>query len=139
YIYLSMAAYFHGLNLEGFANWMHIQSSEENNHAMKIYHYIYERGGDVELLPVQGPQTKWDTPLNAFEDAYHHEQYISQCINNLVNLAIEEKDHAAINFLQWFVAEQVEEESSAGNFVQKLKLVNSNPAALFMLDREMAQ
>jgi ferritin len=139
YLYLAMAAYFHGLNLEGFAHWMHIQSGEENGHAMKFFHYIYERGSDVKLMALKEPQHEWASPLAAFQDAYHHEQHISGLINDLVNLALEEKDHATANFLQWFLAEQVEEEASADRIVRQLTMIADSPAALFMLDREMAQ
>lgn len=139
YMYLSIAAYFHGLNLEGFAKWMHMQSGEENIHAMKIFHYLYERGGEVKLTALAEPPTEWKSPLAAFEDAYKHERHISECIDDLMNLAIKEKDHATENFLQWFVAEQVEEESNADRIVRSLKMIGDNTAALFMLDREMAQ
>lgn len=139
YIYLSMSAYFQGLSLDGFANWMRIQYQEETAHALKFFDYIYERGGDVTLLPIAGPAKTWEAPLHAFQEAYKHECKVSGLINELVNLAIEEKDHATLNFLQWFVSEQVEEEASADKIVQSLRLIDSNPAALFMLDREMAQ
>lgn len=139
YIYLSMAAYFHGLNLDGFANWMRIQNHEETLHALKFFDYIYERGGDVTLLAIAGPPKTWESPLHAFQEAYNHERKISSLINELVNMALEEKDHATMNFLQWFISEQVEEEASADKIVQSLRLIDNNPAALFMLDREMAR
>ncbi len=139
YIYRSMAAYFHNQNLDGFASWMHTQTEEEDEHAMKIFHYIYERGGHVTLTTITAPPTTWDSPLAAFEAAYHHERHISQCIDDLVNLAIDEKDHATFNFLQWFVEEQVEEEASADGVVQKLRLIGDNTSGLFMLDRQLAQ
>ncbi|MGQ9572260.1 MAG: ferritin [Dehalococcoidia bacterium] len=139
YLYLSMSAYFQSINLSGFANWMRVQAQEELMHAMKFYDYVNERGGRVILQPVEAPPSEWDSPLAVFEDVYRHEQKVSGLINKLVDLAIEVRDHATNNFLQWFVSEQVEEEASADDVVQKLRLVHSDPSALFMIDREMAQ
>jgi len=139
YLYLSMAAYFESISLEGFAKWMEAQTMEEMAHAKKFYDFVNERGGRVILDTIEKPKSEWSSPLEAFEDAYKHEQYVSSLINELVNLAIEEKDHATNNFLQWFVAEQVEEEASAGAIVQKLKLVGNKGNAIFMLDRELGQ
>lgn len=139
YLYLSMAAYFQALNLGGFANWMRVQVQEELMHAMKFYDYINEREGRIVLQPVEGPPPEWDSPLAAFEHAYRHEQEVSVLINNLVNLAIEEKDHATNNFLQWFVSEQVEEEASFNEVVQRLKLVGHDATGLFLIDRELSQ
>ena len=139
YLYLSMEAYFKSLNLNGFANWMRAQTQEEVSHAMKIYGFIDERGGRVTLKAIEGPQTKWDSPLALFKDVYKHEQKVTSLINNLVNLAIEEKDHATNTFLQWFVNEQVEEEASADQVVQQLKMMEKAPGGMFMLDRELGQ
>ena len=137
YLYLSMEAYFKSLNLNGFANWMRVQTQEEVAHAMKIYGFIDERGGRIALKAIEGPQTKWDSPLAVFKDIYKHEQKVTSLINNLVNLAIEEKDHATNTFLQWFVNEQVEEEASADQVVQQLKMMEKAPGGMFMLDREL--
>ena len=135
YLYLSMEAYFKSLNLNGFATWMRVQTQEEVAHAMKIYGFIDERGGRIALKAIEGPQTKWDSPLAVFKDIYKHEQKVTSLINNLVNLAIEEKDHATNTFLQWFVNEQVEEEASADQVVQQLKMMEKAPGGMFMLDR----
>jgi len=139
YLYLSMVAYFESVNLPGFANWMKIQTQEELMHAMKIYDFVNERGGRVVLKAIEAPPTEWDSPLDAFEATYKHEQKVTGLINNLVNLAIEEKDHATNSFLQWFVNEQVEEESSVDKTVQKLKMVEKAPGGLFMIDSELGQ
>jgi ferritin len=139
YLYLSMVAYFKSINLPGFATWMRVQTQEEIVHAMKIYDYVNERGGRVILKSIGEPQTEWKSPLAAFEAAYGHEQKVTGLINGLVNLAIEEKDHAANMFLQWFVNEQVEEESNADAIVQKLKLMSDAPGGMYMLDNEMGQ
>ncbi len=139
YLYLSMSAYFHSINLRGSANWMRVQAQEELLHATKFYDFVNERDGRVVLRPVEGPPSEWASPLAAFEDVYRHEQKVTGLINGLVDLSIAERDHATNNFLQWFVAEQVEEESSANDVVQQLKLLGEDRNGLFMLDRELAQ
>jgi ferritin len=139
YLYLSMQAYFKSLNLAGFANWMNIQVREELIHAMKIYDFVNERSGRVTLKAIAEPPPRWQSPLAAFEEVSGHEQKVTGLINDLVNLAIEEKDHATNSFLQWFVNEQVEEEASAEAVVQELKLVKDAPGGLLFLDRQLAQ
>jgi ferritin len=138
YLYLSMSAYFESVNLDGFAHWMRCQAQEEVVHAVKFYNFINERGGAVTLFAIEGPPTAWGSPLAAFEEAYAHEQKVTALINNLVDLALEQRDHASNNFLQWFVAEQVEEEASADGVIQKIKLAGNEGGGLFMLDRELA-
>jgi len=138
YIYLSMSSYFEALNLTGFASWMRVQAQEELVHAMKFFDFIQERGHQALLAPIEGPPTEWDSPAAAFANAFEHEVFISKSINKLVDLSLELSDHATNSFLQWFVTEQVEEEASADEVVQRLKLVGSDGPGLFMLDREMA-
>ena len=137
YLYLSMNSYFLSINLTGFANWMRIQALEEMTHADKFYRYVNERGGKVTLMPIEGPPGEWSSPLAAFEDVYRHEQKVTAMIHSLVDLAIEEKDHATSSMLHWFVDEQVEEEANAQSIVAQLKLIGENTGGLFMLDREM--
>jgi len=139
YLYLAMAAYFESIDLAGCAKWMYAQTQEEIVHGMKIYDFINERGGRVKLDKIEAPQVEWESPLAVFEHAYAHEQHVTSLINNLMNLAIEEKDHATQIFLQWFVTEQVEEEASANEVVQKLKLAGTSSGGLFMIDRELGQ
>jgi len=139
YLYLSMESYFKSLNLNGFAGWMRVQTQEEVAHAMKIYDFINERGGRVILKAIEGPPIKWGSSLAVFEAVYVHEQKVTGLINDLVDLAIKEKDHATNTFLQWFVNEQVEEESSADEVVQQLKMMENAPGGMFMLDRELGQ
>ena len=139
YLYLSMEAYFESINLPGFANWMRAQIQEESMHAMKIYDFVNERGGRVLLKSIEQPPTEWESPLAAFEATYKHEQKVTGLINDLVNLAIEENDHASNTFLQWFVNEQVEEEASVNEVVQKLKMINNAPGGQFLIDRELGQ
>lgn len=139
YLYLSMASYFESANLKGFAHWMQIQAQEEMTHAMKFYNYIFGRGGRVVLSAVDAPPYQWDSPLAVFQFTLQHEQKVTGLINDLVDLALSEKDHATSNFLQWFVGEQVEEEASADEMVKKLKLVDDTHGGLFMLDKEVGQ
>lgn len=138
YLYLSMSAHFQTLNLKGFANWMRVQALEEFTHADKFYGFVLDRGGRVTLTAIDGPPTKWASPLAIFQEAYKHEQKVTGLINALVDLAIKEKDHATNTFLQWFVNEQVEEEANADGIAQQLKLVGDG-SGLLMLDRELAQ
>lgn len=139
YIYLSMSAHFESQNLGGMANWMRTQAREELMHAMRFYNFINERGGRVTLAQVDEPKTGWDSALEAFEDALKHERLVTSLIHGLVDLAVSEKDHAANNFLQWFVEEQVEEENSVQTVVDKLRLVGDHGVALFMLDGELGR
>ena len=139
YLYLSMQAYFDAENLPGFANWMNCQTQEEVVHAMKFFRYVNERGGRVLLKPIDGPETQWDSPLAILEATYAHEQVVTGRIHDLVKLARAEGDTASEIFLQWYVTEQVEEEASADEVVQKLKMMADAPGGMFMLDRELAQ
>ncbi|MHC4739957.1 MAG: ferritin [Planctomycetota bacterium] len=139
YLYLSMESYFESVSLAGFANWMRIQTQEELMHAMKIYDFVIERDERVLLKAIEQPQNAWESPLAAFEAVYKHEQKVTGLINDLVNLAIEERDHATSTFLQWFVSEQIEEEKNACDIVGKLKLIGDSPQALFMMNDQMAQ
>ena len=136
-IYLSMATYFDSMNLTGFANWMKVQYQEEIFHAMKFYGYINERGGRVLLSGMPEPPTEWKSPIAAFGNALEHERIVTGRINDLVSLAMEEKDHASTNFLQWYVAEQVEEEANVDDVIKKLTLMGDAPGGMFMLDREL--
>ena len=137
YLYLSMSSYFDSVNLPGFAQWMKAQAQEEMVHAMKIYDYVIERGGRMLLGAIEGPPTQWDNPVVAFEATLEHERKVTAMINNLVEIALEEKDHATNIFLQWFVSEQVEEEASVDSVLQKLKMIGSQGQGLFMMDREL--
>ena len=139
YLYLSMSSWCDSQNLDGMASWMRIQAQEELTHAMKFYDFILERGGRVVLAQVEAPKTEWDSPLEAFEDSYHHECKVSAMINDLMDLVTSERDHAANVFLQWFVTEQVEEEASTLTIVDKLKRIGDNAIALLMIDKELGQ
>ncbi len=139
YLYLAMESYFHSISLDGFAKWMRGQVQEEMMHGMKFYDFVVERGGRVTLDPIDKPESDWKSPLDVFEAVLKHEQHVTELINDLVNLAISEKDHASNIFLQWFVSEQVEEEATVGSIVDKLKLIKGNPSGLFMVDAELGK
>ncbi|WP_022854825.1 ferritin [Thermodesulfobacterium thermophilum] len=139
YLYLSMAAYFDDLGLDGFSKWMKAQTAEEFMHAMKFYKFVVERDGKVILQEIPAPPNKWDSPEAVFEFAYNHEKEVTKRINQLVSLAKKLEDYATDNFLQWFVNEQVEEEASFKAILSKLKLIKNDPQALFYLDKELGQ
>ena len=139
YLYLSMATYFESISLGGFSNWMRQQVQEELFHAMKMFDFVCERGGRVILTAIEGPPSQWKSPLDAFQNVLSHEQKVTGLINDLVNLALDERDHATNIFLQWFVSEQVEEEATAGTLVDKLKLIGKDANGLFMMDTELGQ
>ena len=134
-----MANCFTAKNLDGMASWMRLQSEEERVHAMKFLDFINQRGGRVVLQQINQPQLDWASPLDAFQQAYNHELEISHKIDALVDLATKESDHAAVNFLQWFVSEQVEEEANALAIVDKLKMVGDNMMGVLMMDAQLGQ
>ncbi|MGC9327524.1 MAG: ferritin [Candidatus Hinthialibacter sp.] len=138
YLYFAMSAYFEDKSLKGMAHWMKMQAQEEMVHALKFCDFLNDRGGRVLLEAIDKPPVEWNSPLHAFEEAYKHEQKVTALINDLVDLAISIKDHAANSFLQWFVDEQVEEEASADEIVQNLKLVEEHPHGIFMLNKDLS-
>ena len=139
YIYQSMAAYFHSINLDGMGHWMRCQAHEEMIHAMKFFDHVIDRGGRVILQDLKQIKTEWSSPAEVFKDAYQHEQFITGKINDLTTIAREEKDYASEPLLAWFSDEQIEEESTSGKIADELEMVGSDKSALLMLDRELAQ
>ncbi len=139
YFYLSMSAWLDGKGLKGMAQWMRMQAEEERLHALKFTDFVHERGGTVLLAPIEGPKVEWRSALDVFSDTYDHECKVTGLINGLMDLALAEKDHAANGFLQWFINEQVEEEATAQEITDKLKLAGDSGAVLFMLDQELGQ
>lgn len=139
YMYLSMSSYFKSISLDGFAAWMHAQAQEELLHGMKFYDFIIQRGGRALLAQVDAPPLDWESPLAVFEATLAHEQKVTGLINDLVEVAISERDHATNIFLQWFVTEQVEEEENVGGVLEQLKLMGEATGGLFMIDRELGQ
>lgn len=138
YLYLAMKSYFVELNLQGFVNWFDVQVQEEHAHAMGMYDYVHERGGKVELFAIDKPEVEGKTPLEVFEQVLKHEEFVTSRINALMDVAEEVKDRAALSFLDWYLKEQVEEESNVGGVLATLKLIGDDKKALLMLDKELA-
>jgi ferritin len=139
YIYLSMAAYFDSKNLIGMGKWMKKQAEEEVEHAMKFYEYLNDRGGKVLLKKINEVKSEWRSALDAFMDAYEHEKFITESIHKLVDISDELNDKATHTFLHWFIDEQVEEEASASEIVEKLKMIKESKNGLLMVDKELGQ
>ena len=137
YLYLSMAAHFESANLPGFAVWMKKQGHEEAGHAMKIYEYIHDQGGRVTLQALDGPPTQFGSPLSVFQASLEHEQKVTGLIRGLVELASKENDYATLNFLQWFINEQVEEERTVSQIAAQLKMIGDSGPSLFMMNAQL--
>ena len=138
-MYLSMSAWFEEKGLPGFANWMYVQYQEELTHANKIFNYVNERSGRVKLKAIEQMPTEFDSVIDVVEKTLEHEQKVTGMIDNLVDIAAEERDHATHSFLQWFVDEQVEEEANVTEILDNLKLIEGKGNGIFMLDRELRQ
>jgi len=136
HIYLAMAGYISTLGLEGFENWMMVQYEEELAHAKKFMAYLGERGARINIKGFENPENNFKSLLDVFETSLHHEHEVSARINNLMSIAHEVKDYAAISFFQWYVEEQVEEEDNFGKMIDKIKLVKD--AGLYLLDKDAA-
>lgn len=139
YSYLAMSAYCTAQNLNGFAHWLRIQAREEAGHAMRLYDFVQDRSGRVTLEAVERPPADYQSALDVAEQALRHEQRVSTAINDLYGLTVQEKDWASQAFLQWFVTEQVEEEKTATQLVETLRMIGSDRAALLVLDKELGQ
>lgn len=138
YLYLDMKSRFSEMNLQGFVNWMDVQIQEEKAHAMGMYDYVLERGGKVELLAIDKPEVEGKTPLEIFEQVLKHEEFVTSRINHLMDVADEVRDRAALSFLDWYLKEQVEEESNVGGVLATLRLIGEDKKALLMLDKDLA-
>lgn len=138
YLYLSMGMHFEAEGHNGIANWFRIQFKEEQAHAEIFINYLISRGGRVELKAIDAVPTTWASPLDAYKHTLEHEEKVTAMINNLYALAEAEHDYATRGKLDWFVAEQVEEEETAKNLIDRLKLIGDNGLALYMLDQELA-
>ncbi len=139
YLYLSMSYYFESINMKGFANWMRLQAGEELVHTMKMLDYVAGKGGRAKMLAVEAPKFTWTSPLQAFQHVWDHERMVTGLIHSLIKVAAAEKDEATEKFLQWYVKEQVEEEESSDNSLNKIKAAGDSKAALEAADRELGQ
>lgn len=137
YIYLGMAAYCEGKSLKGFANWFKVQAQEEMDHAMGLYKYIFDRGGQVELQEIPKVSVEYSGISEVFEETLKHEQYITNKINELYKLAVSSDDFALQSFLKWYIDEQVEEEEQANDMIEQIKRLGDGGEALFLLDKDL--
>lgn len=138
YIYLSMVAYFHEQNLDGMAHWMRVQAHEETTHALKFFDHIVDRGGTVELQDLKQLKKTWSSPLEAWNDAYAHEQYITSRIHAVVKTVRDENDYTAEPMLDWFVKEQIEEEKNTSGILAQMERIGDSKDGLYMVDKELA-
>lgn len=138
YLYLSMAAYAESIDLSGFANFFRVQAQEEQFHAMKFYDYIFQKEGVVELEAIAKPDMSFENMVDVFQKSYAHEKIVTSRIYKLADIATEEKEHSTISLLNWFIDEQVEEENTFNSLLKKVKRSENNPAALYMMDDELA-
>jgi ferritin len=138
YLYLVMKTYFKKKNLSGFANWFKVQMQEERAHGMGMYEYLIERGADVEFSAIEKPEMKGNTIVEIMEEVLAHEKWVTSNINNLIDIAEEVKDRAAVSFLDWYLKEQVEEEANVSRMIETLKFIEGEKVALFMYDKELA-
>jgi ferritin len=138
HVYLAMAAYCSGDSLDGFANFFIVQAEEERFHAMKIYKFLNDRGRRVTLDALPEPNNEYSSMLDAFQQGYKHEQQNTKRFYDLSDIALNEREHATINFLKWFIDEQVEEEALFDSIINKLKRIEKDSNAFYMLDAEFA-
>lgn len=138
HLYMAMEAYCANLNLSGFANWLKVQTEEERAHARLFFDFINRMNGEVKVYAIDEPIGEYKSLLEVFQKGYEHEQFVTSRIYLLADIATEEKNHAAISFLKWFVDEQVEEESNFLDLIKKLELIGDNSSGLYMLDKELA-
>ena len=138
YLYLAMSAYCNKINLPGAEHWFRMQYDEEVIHMTKMFDYVMQHGGEAHLLQIDEPPQEFGTILNVFEASLAHEQSVTKLINELLDIAVQERDHATQVFLQWFITEQVEEEANVGDIVQRIKLAGDNGGAVMMLDDKLS-
>ena len=138
YTYLAMSAFCESSDLSGFANFFRVQAKEELDHAMKLYDYVFQKGGKVVLGEIEQPKKEYDSMVDLFETGLSHERIVTNRIYDITDIATEEREHATISFLKWFIDEQVEEENTFNTLLKKIKRAEGNPAALYMLDEELA-
>ncbi len=139
YFYLSMSAHCDAENLPGFAKWLKLQAYEEQEHAMRFYEYILDRGGKVTLMAIQQPPVDFKSPLDIFRQVYEHEQKVTALINDIYKVATEEKDVASQIMLQWFISEQVEEEKNASSILDMLTKIGDNVGHIYQLDHQLGE
>ena len=138
YLYLAMSMDAEAKGYKGVANWFYVQFQEEQAHARIFMNYLNSRDAKVELKPIEAVPTSWNTVLDMFKQTLEHEKKVTSLIRNLADIAADDKDHASINRLIWFIDEQVEEEESARDMIFKFEAVEGNKYGMYMLDKDLA-
>ncbi len=136
-IYLAMASWAENQGFEGIATFMYNQADEERMHMLKLIKYINQRGGEAEIPQIEKPHLDHTSFKTLFTQLFEHEVFVSQSINELVHISLQEKDYATHNFLQWYVAEQIEEESTARTILDKINLIGDDKGGLYLFDTDM--
>lgn len=136
-LYLAMAVWTESNGFPGAASFLYTHAEEERIHMLKLIHYVADKGGQAELLPLEQPVQKYNTLFEVFSEIKIHEEYITQSINDLYEVALNERDYTTANFLQWYITEQVEEESLFSTILDKIKLVGSDKSGMFHIDKEL--
>lgn len=139
YLYLAMSAHFEAANLQGSAAWMRKQAQEETGHAMKLFDFVVDRDSRVTLQAIAQPQVKFASTVEVWETALKQEQGVSARIHALYALAVEEKDYPTQTMLQWFITEQVEEEKTAKNILDQVKMIGPTSSAIYFIDRHLGK
>lgn len=138
-LYLAMAAWCASLNMNGFAHWLRIQSTEESGHAQKLVGYLQDRGGRVLIGAIEAPPAEYKSPLDVFEQTLAHEQHVTSMVHALYELALAEKDYASQVLLHWYISEQVEEEARVTTCVEKLRMIGESSNAVWWIDKELGK
>ncbi len=138
-VYLAMAVWAEVKGLEGISNFMYEHSDEEREHMLKLIKFVDERGGHAHISELAAPNVKFDSFQDMFKKLLEHEIFVSQSINELVHISLQEKDYATHNFLQWYVAEQIEEEATARTILDKINMIGDDKGGLYLFDRDIQQ
>ena len=138
YLYLDFSNYFKRVGLDGFANWYMIQAQEERDHAMLFYQYLQNENQIVTLEAIDKPDKKFSKHIEVLEAGFEHEKYVTSLINDIYSAAYDVRDFRTMQFLDWFVKEQGEEETNANDMITKMELFGSDPKSLYMLNQELA-
>jgi ferritin len=139
YLYLGMSAYAGRLGYKGIAHWLLVQTREEAAHGTHIYHHLLERGAALSFQDIKAPQVSYGSLKEVFEKVLSHERHVTELINQIASLALNEKDHITYGFIQWYVNEQVEEEAEAEDLAVKFDRIGDNPGLLYALDAELGR
>jgi len=136
-LYLAMAIWCQQKGYPGAAKFLFAHAEEERTHMLKLVHYLNDRGGNAQMADIEKPNNKFDSLQNIFEEVMIHEKFITESINNLYEITVKEKDYTTMNFLQWYITEQLEEENLFNTILDKIKLVGTDKAGMFHIDKDL--